>query len=329
MKTRPCPHEFARLLGAALLGLLPMSAHAGLNGQQISFRTSGAELDWVRITGDNQYDIPVTWDSTRFGLVCNAGRCGEARTPNWWFKGKVAIEYRLRGEPATYSCHFYVNEQQPDLEWVNLLAPKQLVPLNRTPDGVTGSETRCEPRPLGGSNAAVLPIPLAVVESPERYVGYQGTGPLPHRFASRSEAAAAGCLFGHVKGPQVDTCVLGQYAGSSLNLTVYAPTRDGAMAAGNELAIPSQYYETTLELVDMQGQGTDWMVIETTGMHGTAIGQRVLLVIAWQVDRFRVVAAESLDYHCYRPPAPADYALQVRHDSDRWAASRACCSTTR
>jgi hypothetical protein len=136
----------------------------------------------------------------------------------------------------------------------------------------------------------------------------------PQGFASRAEATAAGCLFGHLKGPDTDICVLGQYTDNSLKLDVYATTPDGAMQVQNELAIPSQYYETSLSLADMLGQGTDWMVVETTGMHGTGIGQRVLFVLAWDGTRFRAVAAETLDYHCAKPTSQYDYALRVQHE---------------
>jgi hypothetical protein len=48
-------------------------------------------------------------------------------------------------------------------------------------------------------------------------------------------------------------------------------------------------------------------------MRGTGIYQRVLFVIAWDGERFRTVAAESLSYRCSRPTSPADYLLEVTY----------------
>jgi hypothetical protein len=104
-----------------LLAATPLS-FAGQSGQQISFRTPGADLERVRISGDNQQDTASKWDSSWKGILCSAGRCDQARTDNWWFKGKVVVRYRLRNDHHTYSCYFYVNEQQPG-DWVRLSAP--------------------------------------------------------------------------------------------------------------------------------------------------------------------------------------------------------------
>jgi hypothetical protein len=98
--------------------------------------------------------------------------------------------------------------------------------------------------------------------------------------------------------------LLGTYGGGSFQFFVYDQAIDGAHAVANELALPSQYHESTLALASMPGQRTEWLVIESTGMHGTAIGQRVLFVVGWNGDRFRTVAAESLDYRCSRPTSP-------------------------
>jgi hypothetical protein len=109
------------LLVCVLCGL-PQFALAGVNGQQISFRAPGAHLEQVRISGDNQHDRPVTWISARAGVACREQPCDEVRTQGWWFKGKVTVEYRVRGEGAALSCYFYVNERQSG-DWVDVLAP--------------------------------------------------------------------------------------------------------------------------------------------------------------------------------------------------------------
>ena len=59
------------------------------NGQQIYFsgpRGTGK----VKITGKNQNNILSTWEGT-------ADADGNAFTENWWFKGKVEVEYEVNG----------------------------------------------------------------------------------------------------------------------------------------------------------------------------------------------------------------------------------------
>lgn len=135
------PDRFITLVAGIALCGLAQPVHAGLNGQQISFRTFRADISRVKITGDNQYGRPVTWDSATRGLVCGAGRCEQVRTEGWWFKGKVVVEYRLQGDRRTYSCHFYVNERQSG-NWVGLLAPASDVRVSRFP-GRQKSRPQC------------------------------------------------------------------------------------------------------------------------------------------------------------------------------------------
>jgi hypothetical protein len=117
-----------KLLRAVVLMVIAPTALAGLNGQQISFRAPGADLDRVRISGDNQDDRAVRWDSSWKGIVCNAARCDQVRAEDWWFKGRILVRYRLRNDRHTYACYYYVNERQAG-DWVNLVAP------NIEPDG--------------------------------------------------------------------------------------------------------------------------------------------------------------------------------------------------
>ena len=158
---------------------LPQLALAGLNGQQISFRAPGASLQQVRISGDNQYDRAVTWDSARAPAACPGQRCEEVRTPGWWFKGKVTIEYQVRGERAPRSCHFYVNEQQPG-DWVAVLAPA----------GNDASAARCLAAASANSSAiSTTPasLPVADREIPHGLCD-RSAGPLEHKGVAAATA---------------------------------------------------------------------------------------------------------------------------------------------
>lgn len=163
-----------------------------------------------------------------------------------------------------------------------------------------------------------LPEPTAILQTkpaggPSAADGRPAGQGLPRRFASRSEALEAGCRFAAVKGPATDTCVLTGFRDRHLDIVVYERGSGGAYAASDEMAISSWYEGATLSLVDLLGTHTDWLVIDTEGMRGTGIFQRVLLVIGWDGSRFRTAAAESLHYRCSRPTSPEDYSLEVRH----------------
>jgi len=103
-------------------GIAPPSADRGPKATQISFHVPGAVIGRARISGDNQYDLPVTWDSSRFGIFCGTGQCDEVRTNNWWFRGRVNVVYELNGDSTTHSCHFDLGERLPGI-WVALVAP--------------------------------------------------------------------------------------------------------------------------------------------------------------------------------------------------------------
>lgn len=125
-------------------------------GQQVSFRVPGADIELLRITGDNQYDRQVTWDSARMVRRCDTDPCDEVRARGWWFKGKVIVEYRLRGDPALRSCHFYVNERQAGSQWVDLQAPARGITAITAPESGSGSQGRCLAAPAA---APVVEIP--------------------------------------------------------------------------------------------------------------------------------------------------------------------------
>jgi hypothetical protein len=131
-------------------------------------------------------------------------------------------------------------------------------------------------------------------------------------FATRDDATRAGCRPASVKGPGTDTCVTHSFHDNQLDLVVYEKPTGGAYAASDVMAITSWYWGAKLSLVDALGAGTQWMAVDTEGMRGTGISQRVLVVIAWDGARFRTVATETLGYRCSRPTSAADYRLDVR-----------------
>jgi beta-lactamase regulating signal transducer with metallopeptidase domain len=166
--------------------------------------------------------------------------------------------------------------------------------------------------------AGPLPEPAAIFQAkpasgPSAADGRSAGQGFPRRFASHSEAVEAGCRFAAVKGPATDTCVLTGFRDRHLDIVVYERVSGGAYAASDEMAISSWFEGATLSLVDLLGNQTDWLVIDTEGMRGPGMFQRVLLVIGWDGSRFRTAAAESLHYRCSRPTSPEDYRLEVRH----------------
>ena len=139
----------------------------------------------------------------------------------------------------------------------------------------------------------------------------------PDSFSSREEALRAGCRFVTLKGPRTDTCVLSAFGQNQMDLVVYERTDSPSYRARHQIPITSWYWGAKLSFVDVLGRGTNWLVIDTEGMRGTGIYQRVLFVIGWDGEHFRTVAAESLSYRCSRPTSPADYLLEVAYNFER------------
>jgi len=141
----------------------------------------------------------------------------------------------------------------------------------------------------------------------------QASPDLPQRFASREAAAQAGCRFHRVKGAATDTCVFTVAQGDPMPIGIYDRSADGRYVIANELKIPSWSWSAKVSFDEVLQAGTDCLVIDTAGMHGTAISQRALLLIGWDGARFRTAAVESLRYGCFRPTAAADYEMKVSY----------------
>jgi hypothetical protein len=141
----------------------------------------------------------------------------------------------------------------------------------------------------------------------------QTTDNLPRQFASRDAATQAGCPFVPVKGAATDTCVLTTTQGDPMHVGIYDRTADGQYVIANQLHVPSWSWNAKVSFEDVLGSGTDWLVIDTPGMHGTGLSQQVLLLIGWNGRSFQTAAAESLSYGCFRPTADADTQLSVSY----------------
>jgi len=135
---------------------------------------------------------------------------------------------------------------------------------------------------------------------------------LPSGFSSRDAAGQAGCQFEPVEGSAHDTCVLVAFTGSEADVGIYERGRGNRYGLAHRLAVPSQYWETSVSYVESPGADAEWMAVETNGATGTGIHHRILLLLAWDGGRFRPRALESLDYRCYRPTTPSDFALDVQ-----------------
>jgi hypothetical protein len=107
--------------------------------------------------------------------------------------------------------------------------------------------------------------------------------------------------------------VLTTTQGDPMHVGIYDRTADGQYVLANQLHVPSWSWNAKVSFEDVLGSGTDWLVIDTPGMHGTGISQRVLLLIGWNGRSFQTATAESLSYRCSRPTADADYQLNASH----------------
>lgn len=134
---------------------------------------------------------------------------------------------------------------------------------------------------------------------------------LPERYATRGEADQGGCHFAALKKPDLDNCVVVQFVEHEARLGVFDFGPAPAYSRAHSFPISSWYWGATTSFIASSRPGVSWLVVETEGMRGTGVSQRVLLVLGWDGKRFQTVAAESLDYTCTRPLAAADYKLTV------------------
>jgi hypothetical protein len=135
----------------------------------------------------------------------------------------------------------------------------------------------------------------------------------PSQFGSRAVATRAGCRFAAVKGADSESCVLASTQQDPMRVVVYDRAADGTFRAAQNLIIPSWAWGAKLSFERFISPGPEWLVIDTAGMHGTGISQRVLLLIGWDGARFRTVAAESVRYECSRPTSSAAYVFHAAH----------------
>ena len=133
---------------------------------------------------------------------------------------------------------------------------------------------------------------------------------LPTSFSSAEAAKSAGCDFAHVEGPAIDACLFASFGGNEMDIVIYEPSEGGSYRIGNRVVVTSWYWDGKLFFLNVSG--TDWLVIETDGTHGTGIAQSILLIIAWDGSRFRTVATETLGYRC-TPTDDMNYVLDVQH----------------
>jgi len=136
---------------------------------------------------------------------------------------------------------------------------------------------------------------------------------LPSQFASRADAIRNGGDFVRVEGPTVDARVMAvrEEFQRQMHVLVYTLAPDSSFGATHHLVVPTGTWDPTLSFLNVTG--TDWLVFDHMQSGGTGILRFALLVVAWDGQRFRPVASESLDYTCARPTSVANYQLKVRH----------------
>jgi hypothetical protein len=133
---------------------------------------------------------------------------------------------------------------------------------------------------------------------------------LPPGFPSQGAADKAGCRHAPVLGPGIDACVLTKFEDQQMDLGVYKKSRN-SYGVAQEMVIPAHGWDAHLSFVDALHKGTDWLVIETPGMYGTGISQQIVLILAWDGERFRTVTAETLNYRCQMLASDPEYKLDV------------------
>ena len=136
---------------------------------------------------------------------------------------------------------------------------------------------------------------------------------MQERYLSREEAEKDGCQFAALKGPGSINCFKVEPQDREIFVVVYDRTKASGFTKSQILIIPSWYLSATVISINVLSGGGDWLLVNTEGMRGTGVSQRILTVLAWNGERFCTVAVESGTYSCH-PPSPDDrYTLTVTH----------------
>jgi len=116
----------------------------------------------------------------------------------------------------------------------------------------------------------------------------------PPKFKDRREALKNHCQIHYLKSKRQESCVLHTYAIThDYILEVYDKNNHGEFIWKNSLILQSWYTSGKIQYQDLLGDGRAF-ILASLKTGGTGVGITILVIVGWNEDKFRVVAAEQI-----------------------------------
>lgn len=119
----------------------------------------------------------------------------------------------------------------------------------------------------------------------------------PKQFTTKADAVKSGCQLQTLKCNKKENCVINEFDGHDLKISIYDSNPNGEFERTNQLTITSWYQEAKINYEDLLGNGINFIRIEFEGNTGTDTLQKILSYWGWHDDKFVPVFFETTSYY--------------------------------
>lgn len=133
--------------------------------------------------------------------------------------------------------------------------------------------------------------------------------------STQREASVAGCQWQPIKAAGEPNCVLQQFVGHDLLLSLLDKSDQNHSHPSAQLHISSWYQQAKVSYVDLLGNGTRFIRVESEGNTGTGTLQKLVSIWGWQQQRLVPVLLETSSYVSegeYTEKLSMTYELQIK-----------------